>query len=170
MSRMASSSSLEITVISAEGLRLGRHSIRKNAFAIVQTDSRNSRSTKMDTEGGSYPSWNEKLALELPNNAHIVTVQVQCKTSSGDRTVGTAKIPVSDFIGDYTPAHYLHFLSYRLREHDGERNGIVNLSVRVKEAHYVDCLSRPWLGAQRPCLGVGDGENNSVGIVTGVPA
>ncbi|KAF8413121.1 hypothetical protein HHK36_001097 [Tetracentron sinense] len=178
------SCSLDITVISAEGLSLNRHSIKKNTFVTVKTDPNNSQSTKMDTEGGSYPSWNEKLALELPCNARMVTVEVQCKTSSGVRTVGTANIPVSDFIGNHTPANYLHFLSYRLRERDGERNGIVNLSVKVKGQEYVDFSARPWCGFQaserpwsgfqaadqRPWSGgqAGD-QKNWGGIVAGMP-
>lgn len=40
-----------------------------------------------------------------------------------------------DFIGDYTPEKYMHFLSYRLRDAQGQKNGIVNVSVRVTSSH-----------------------------------
>ncbi|XP_043707999.1 BON1-associated protein 2-like [Telopea speciosissima] len=125
--------SLEVTIISAEGLRLDGRSVKKNTFVIVRTDSDNQRLTSMDKEGGSYPSWNEKLEppLPLPNSVQLITVEVQCNTFSGVKTVGTSKIPISDFIGDYTPPQYLHFLSYRLRDRNGERNGIINFSVRT---------------------------------------
>ncbi|KAJ4952712.1 hypothetical protein NE237_029544 [Protea cynaroides] len=124
--------SLEITILSAESLRLDGRSVKKNTFVIVTSDSNNQRSTSMDKDGGSYPSWNEKLEpLPLPNSVNLITVEVQCKKSSGFRTVGTCKIPVSDLMADYTPAHYLHFLSYRLRDRNGERNGIINFSIRM---------------------------------------
>ncbi|KAM7472163.1 hypothetical protein LguiA_010346 [Lonicera macranthoides] len=124
---------LEIKVISGEGLRLNRRQpVKKNAFVLIRTDSINSQTTKIDTEGGSYPTWNQNVILNMPLNLRNITVQVQCKTYSGNKVVGTARIPVSDFVGGFIPANYLHFLSYRLRDGKGERNGIINLSVRVK--------------------------------------
>lgn len=129
----ATACALEIRVISGEGLRLNRRQpLKKNAFVLIRTDSINSKTTKIDTEGGSYPTWNEKVIVNMPLNLRNITVQVQCKTYSGNKVVGTARIPVSDFVGGFIPANYLHFLSYRLRDGKGERNGIINLSVRVK--------------------------------------
>ncbi|KAM4105085.1 hypothetical protein ACJW30_06G206400 [Castanea mollissima] len=162
------SRTLEITVISGEDLRNDRRPIKKNAFVVVRTDSYNSRRTDMDTDGGSYPKWNEKLVVDLPMHAQFITLEVQCKTSLGDKTVGTARIPVSDFVGGYVPESYLHFLSYRLRDHNGQRNGIVNISVRVKLPEYASC-SRTELGIPM-VMGVALGQRNfGGGIVTGVP-
>ncbi|XP_043718058.1 BON1-associated protein 2-like [Telopea speciosissima] len=132
MEKASTIRSLEITIISAEGLSLDGRSVKKNAFVIVRTDSLNQVATSIDSEGGSYPSWNQKLKpISLPNSVLFITVEVQCKTSLGMRSVGTAKISVSEFIGDYTPPQYLHFLSYRLRDRKGERNGIINFSVKT---------------------------------------
>lgn len=130
-----SSRVIELTVLSGEGLRIDRRLIKKNAFAIVQTDAFNYRKTKVDESGGSYPTWNEKLVMELPMHARFIDLQLQCKASNSgnnNKTVGFAKIPVSDFIGGYVPENYLHFLSYRLRDAKGDKNGIINVSVRVK--------------------------------------
>ncbi|XP_050156384.1 BON1-associated protein 2-like [Malus sylvestris] len=129
----ANSRTLEIKVISAENLQLDRKPIKKNASVTVQTHTNNQvLTTEMDTEGGAYPLWNEKLVLDLPTYSKSITVEVQCKTSSRVRTIGTATISASDFVGGYVPEGYLHFLSYRLRNHKGERNGIINISVRMK--------------------------------------
>ncbi|XP_058106635.1 BON1-associated protein 2-like [Magnolia sinica] len=123
---------LEITVISAESLRISNHLIKKNAFVTVQTDPCNCVSTPVDRDGGGYPTWNEKLHLALPGSARSIAVKVLCKTASGSsKTVGMVNIPMSDFVGGYVPAHHLHFLSYRLRQQDGERNGIINLSIKM---------------------------------------
>ncbi|KAI3444595.1 hypothetical protein Pfo_001260 [Paulownia fortunei] len=148
---------IEVTVISAEGLLVNRKQpVRKNAFVIVRSDPFNSRSTGMDTEGGSYPAWNEKLVMELPAHALI----------------GTANIPVSDFAGGFLPENYLSFLSYRLRDSIGQKNGIINLSVKVKGAAgrsgpdgcAASCSGRPWAGVP-----VVDGKVSDHGIVTGIP-
>ncbi|KAL2511393.1 BON1-associated protein 2 [Abeliophyllum distichum] len=160
-----SSRTLEITVISGEDLRVNRRKLgKKNAFVTVQTGS--SRTTKIDTDGGSYPVWNEKLVMELPMHARFITVDVQCKAySGGNKLIGTARIPVSDFSGGYLPDNYLSILSYRLRDVNGEKNGIINLSVKVKGPENTSCAascSRPWM--EVPV------ENRvSGGIVTGIP-
>ncbi|XP_010693564.2 BON1-associated protein 2-like [Beta vulgaris subsp. vulgaris] len=120
---------LEINVISAEDLRIDGRSIKKNAIAYVRSDPSNVGSTKIDKEGGSFPVWDDKFDLKLPMHARNLVVQVLCDK----KLIGSATIPTSDFIGDYTPSSYLHFLCYRLRDQRGVCNGIINLSVRVKE-------------------------------------
>lgn len=161
------SRTVEITVISGEDLRNNRKPIKKNAFVVIRTDSQNSCKTDMDTEGGSYPAWKQKLVVDIPMHAQFITLEVQCKTSMGDKTVGTARIPVSDFVGGYIPDNYLHFLSYRLRDYSGERNGIVNISARVKVPEYASC-SRTEVGVPFG-VGVPLGGRNFGGIVTGIP-
>ncbi|XP_044493945.1 BON1-associated protein 2-like [Mangifera indica] len=133
----SSSRKVEITVLSAENLRLDKKLVKKNTFVIVQTDPFNSHTTRTDTLGGGYPSWNEKLVFDLPVHAGYIYLEVQSKSSSGTRSIGVAKIPVSDFIGGYVPENYLHFLSYRLRDSKWEKNGIINVSVRVNTPGYV---------------------------------
>ena len=172
------SRALEVTVISGEGLLLDRRNpVKKNAFAVVRTNSRISRTTKTDIDGGGYPTWNEKIVVEFPSHVLFLTVEVHCKTYSGEKVIGAARIPATDFAGGYFPDNYLHVLSYRLRDGKGERNGIINLSVRVKVLENMvsvaaaatacgggatPCL-RPWMG------GPVAGEGCSSGVVTGVP-
>ncbi|KAL0428916.1 UNVERIFIED_CONTAM: hypothetical protein Sradi_0517600 [Sesamum radiatum] len=116
---------IEVTVISAEGLLLHRnHPLKENTFVLVRSDPFISRSTGMAT----HPQWNQKLVMELPPHARFLTVEVHSRS----KIVGTANIPVSDFMGGFLPENYLSFLSYRLRDANGEKNGIVNLSVKVK--------------------------------------
>ncbi|KAK8693508.1 hypothetical protein V6N13_071091 [Hibiscus sabdariffa] len=160
------SRTLEITVLSAEDLRIDNRSVKKNAFAVVWTDTYNYKTTKIDAEGGNFPSWNDKLVVGMPMHTRFVTLQVKCKASSGggDKTVGIARIPVTDFIGGFYPENRLQFLSYRLRDSKGLKNGIVNVSVRVKEA-LQGCSSQ----AAASGLGIPvDGRKDS-GIVTGIP-
>ncbi|KAK4418681.1 BON1-associated protein 2 [Sesamum alatum] len=148
MEKAAALMVIEVTVISAEGLLVNRKQPGKEkTFVVVRSDPFHSRSTGMDPNGGSYPEWKEKLVMELPLHARFVTVEVH----SGSKIVGTANIPVSDFAGGFLPENYLSFLSYRLRDANGEKNGIVNLSVKVKEAAgrggaAAGCSGRTWAG------------------------
>ncbi|GMN61271.1 hypothetical protein TIFTF001_030431 [Ficus carica] len=118
-------------------------------------------------EGRSYPKWNEKLVLDLPPHAEVVTVEVHCKTVFGDKIVGTASMLASNFAGGYMPESYLHFLSYRLKDSRGQRNGIINISMRTKvpAPEYSFAVSVP----KKMTVGVPVGKSNIGSVVTGVP-
>ncbi|KAL3517117.1 hypothetical protein ACH5RR_024019 [Cinchona calisaya] len=166
---------LEITVISGEDLSINRRQpVKKNAFVTIKTASFKDQMmmTKMDKDGGSYPAWDEKFVMNMPMHARYFTAEVRCKTNNaGERIIGTARIPASDFLGGYVPENYLHFLSYRLWDTKGERNGIINLSVRVKSSPEIKVnggaasCSRPWSGAAAGA----DQKVSDGGMVTGIP-
>ncbi|GAB4844437.1 hypothetical protein Ancab_037801 [Ancistrocladus abbreviatus] len=169
------SCTLEITIISAEGLSMGpNRPVGKNTFVTIQTDPCSQQVetfTKVDKQGGCFPAWNEKLVITMPMHAKFITLEVNCKaTANGrDKLIGAAQVPVSDFVGGLTPSNYLHFLSYRLRNLHGEKNGIINFSVKVKgllENHCLSYVSKgAWTGFP---MAVGD--SNYRGVVNGVPA
>jgi len=139
---------LEITVISAVNLenvrRFGR---RMCTYVVVGTDTSSTyKSTRIDTKGGSYPTWNHNLQLELGLSERIlihrkasasVTTHVYCKTPFGKKLVGWTKVPFSDIVEGYSDPHSLHFLSYRLKTSQGKpQAGIINLSVRLLTKQY----------------------------------
>ncbi|KAF9617559.1 hypothetical protein IFM89_037371 [Coptis chinensis] len=132
----SSSRLLEIKIISAEDLRIDSRSTKKNAFVTIRTAANKLISTSMDSEGGSYPSWHENFELPLPHNVNHISLDVKCMNGSTVRTIGSASIPCSDFLEDWVPPNCLHFLSYRLRDSDGKRNGIVNLCIRLINPNY----------------------------------
>ncbi|KAE8723311.1 putative RING/U-box superfamily protein [Hibiscus syriacus] len=165
------SRTLEITILSAEDLRIGNKPVKKNAFVIVSIDSFNNKATKIDRYGGSYPSWNDKLVMDMPMQTSFITLQVKyCKGSSGgEKPVGFARIPVTDFIGGYSPETCLQYLSYRLRDPKGLKNGIINICLRLKEALH-GCSSQA-AAASASGIGLGipiDGRRD-LGVVTGIP-
>ncbi|KAI4369899.1 hypothetical protein MLD38_018294 [Melastoma candidum] len=146
---------LEVTVLSAEDLTANHRPIKSKAFASLRTEDRGggpsthcsgskSYSTRINEDGGQSPSWNEKLTVKLPVSSTGVVVEVLRKGSSGDRMVGMARIPKSDFTGEYSVpvTNHLHFLSYRLRDPRGVKNGIINVAVRVTSS----CSSTAGLG------------------------
>jgi hypothetical protein len=155
------SRTLEITILNAENICANKNSIKKNAVVCLQCDSSNEicYSTKENSEecgGGSYLSWNEKLIMEVPFNARFIIAEVKCKTSWGNiKSVGMAKIPVSDL---YMQDNHVQFLSYRLWDSKVSRNGVINISMKVKNLEY----TFPVTGI--PVTGIGLNE-----IVTGIP-
>ncbi|KAJ3692723.1 hypothetical protein LUZ60_011818 [Juncus effusus] len=143
-SAMASTSTLEVTVISAEDLRQGRRHLERGAFVTVRCGP-SVASTVTDTgKSHGYPLWNESLYISAPPSAGLIQVEVGKRSNqvgSANVHIAAAKIPVSDF--SYGPIGYKHFLSYRLRDNEGRANGIVNLCVRRLGSNGEEAYSVP---------------------------
>ncbi|CAL0318340.1 unnamed protein product [Lupinus luteus] len=165
------SRTIEITILSCENLRLNKRSIKKNIFVTVQSDdSSEVNITGVDSDGGSYPSWNENFVIDMPLHARFITAEVKCKTITGVKNVGFSRIPVSDFIGGYVPENQVHFLSYRLWDSKVNRNGVINVSVRVKVSQQICSNSKNSISLPVAVKGVPVTRNGSSGVVTGIPA
>ncbi|MED6158996.1 hypothetical protein PIB30_038232 [Stylosanthes scabra] len=140
-----SSQTLEITVISGENIH-----VKEESYVIVRAESLKSCTTKAvkntnivthNNISSSLISWNEKLLLEIPMHARSITFEVQCKNSraSSARSVGVARIAISDILlggsscGD-CEGEGGNVLSYRMRDWDGRRNGVIHFSVRMMVA------------------------------------
>ncbi|KEH18934.1 BON1-associated protein 2 [Medicago truncatula] len=168
------SQTIEITILSAENLQENKKAIKGNTFVMVQCDGSNNEvsTTKLDSEGGSYPTWNEKVVIDVPLHARFVTIEVKYKTRGSSNSVGIARVPVSDFVGGYVHENQLQFLSYRLWDNRVMRNGVVNISVKVKMSQQNSCsssMSSTMNGV--PVTGVPVAGNGSCSrVATGIPA
>ncbi|CAK8542280.1 unnamed protein product [Lathyrus sativus] len=155
----------EITILNAENLHVSKNSINKNAFVSLCSDSssnnENCYTTKENLEecgcgNGNFLSWNEKLVIEVPLKSRFLIADVKYKTSWGNvKSVGSARIPVSDL---YVQDNRVQFLSYRLWDSKVRRNGVINISVRVKAMEY-----------SFPVTGIPVAGNGFTEIVTGIP-
>ncbi|KAL8238429.1 hypothetical protein R6Q59_014996 [Mikania micrantha] len=167
---------LELTIISCESLTLaGKRPVKKNTYVVIKIESSNDQlATAMDTDNGSYPSWSQKFIVDMPMHVTFFTLEVRCRNSSGDHVVGSARVPVSDFTRWYLPSSYLHFLSYRLRDRYGDRNGIINFSLKMKLPDDVAGVGAS-AGYSSPAIlglkygGANMGQGSSHGMVIGVP-
>ncbi|KAK4787374.1 hypothetical protein SAY86_011207 [Trapa natans] len=172
--------SIEITILSAENLRDGKKPVKRSTFVAVRTgsdpDPGKCSTTKMSPEGGSYHTWGDKVVLDRQAmQAGFFTLEVHRPTSAAkgrSKIVGGARVPVSDFLWGYVPANHLQFLSYRLWDYAAcERNGVINISVRVTSP------TEPFRRPEPPkkpntVVVVPSREKERVGggVVTGVPA
>ncbi|XP_045804401.1 BON1-associated protein 2-like [Trifolium pratense] len=167
------SRTIEITILSAENLQENKKAIKGNTFVTVQCDGSSDElsTTKIDWEGGSYPKWNEKLVIDVPSHARFITIEVKYKIRGSSSSIGMARIPVSDFIGGYVHENQLQFLSYRLWDNRVRRNGVINISTKVKFSQQNSCCnSISSTGNGVPVTGIPVAGNGSTSVVTGIPA
>ncbi|MED6158431.1 hypothetical protein PIB30_032754 [Stylosanthes scabra] len=126
-SRTRSLITIDFTIFSAENLSVKGKPLRRknnnnNDAVYLVVDAQCSSSTK------HYPSWNQKFSMEVePSTCRFISIEVRHKKwfgySSG--SVGMAHVPVSELFG-------AQFLSYRLWDSKGQRNGIIDFSARVR--------------------------------------
>jgi hypothetical protein len=145
---------LEITVLSAEGLKTSSSALFSNRvrpFITFTTalpspynpcskgDKKcpNAYRTRVDDEGGTNPTWGDKFRVPLDATffADIYSsVHLQLYTKRlivGQALLGWCQIPAHD-IGS-PPVGSVRYLSYRLRARDGSRShGIVNLAIKLE--------------------------------------
>ncbi|KAL2330405.1 hypothetical protein Fmac_017986 [Flemingia macrophylla] len=170
------SATMEITIMSAENLCMNGRRIRKDAYVVAHTQSCTklftTRTVTQEQERGSNsnsnnnnPSWNEKFMVS--DGAKWVTLEVQCKTWFGVRSVGAARVAVDDFLGGFAAADRVQFLSYRLWDEKGRRNGVINFLVRVVKAPLECDEKRTLVEIKKNLLGCGGGSSGV--IVTGIP-
>ncbi|KAI4377993.1 hypothetical protein MLD38_015539 [Melastoma candidum] len=164
---------LEITVVSAEALTINGCPVRNKAYVIVRTDDGSWSQSGICCDGGLSPTWHEKLLLDMPRRSRDVVVEVRRRGRRRDKFVGTTRIPVSDFTGEYfVPVlDHLHFLSYRLWDSKGLKNGIINVSIRVTSLVRMPGSLRPQASTSNHgvCRGHNTGSQRGM-VVTGFPA
>ncbi|KAI9110128.1 hypothetical protein K1719_019169 [Acacia pycnantha] len=100
-------------------------------YAVVRTESVKSWSTKMAEQGAESRTslWNEKLMVEMPCHAKSITLEVKSKTAKGAvRSIGLARIAIWEVLPKQEACSEV--LSYRLRNWEGRRSGVINFSVK----------------------------------------
>jgi len=145
--------------------------VKKDAYVVVHVHTQSCTeffSTSTEEEGGSNnPSWNEKF---LVDGANCITLEVQCKTWFGVKSVGAARVAVSEFNqGGLVAENSLQFLSYRLWDEKGKRNGVINFSVRVAKVPPECESSCSMVEIEKNLRGFGMQVTDAAGTVTGVP-
>ncbi|XP_027337926.1 BON1-associated protein 2-like [Abrus precatorius] len=133
-----SSRTLEITVISGENIL-----VTEDPYVVVRAESLKCCTTNMAKDSGNnnstFFSWNQKIMLNVPVHARSITFQVQSNRFKAVRPVGVARIAVSDFLNGVVSQNCFQVFSYRLRDWEGKRNGIIRFAVRVAPPE--ECLN-----------------------------
>ncbi|KAM5572562.1 hypothetical protein ABKV19_012560 [Rosa sericea] len=143
---------MEITVISAQGLKNSSHFSQKIRPFITLTTTppaatpcRSSGDekchvykTRADDEGGINPTWGDKFLVPLDasffsNRYSCIYLQLYTKRLiMGRAQLGWCQIPAYDIVG-FPATGSVRYLSYRLRARDGTRtHGVVNVAIKLE--------------------------------------
>nr|XP_009770722.1 PREDICTED: BON1-associated protein 2-like [Nicotiana sylvestris] len=138
---------MEITIISAQGLKNNTTWWRLRPFATVSTVATASISatttevytTSVDEKGGENPKWGDKFHLSLDASLFLhghlcIYLQIYSKNFFNRRSeLGWCMIPAADVFDRLLPTGFVRQFSYRLRNKDGSRgHGVVNISVKME--------------------------------------
>ena len=158
--------SLDITVLSASGLKNNNVFTRMRVYVVVSLINRNVVSTKKThvSNGGCNPTWSHRIKFSVEDSA-IPTCTLlfilRCKSLFGDKDIGEVSIPVSDLldttIKDSTNTE--HVVDYLVRRFiQGKARGTLTFSHQFREIRD---------GSQKP--GGEDDSINNGSYHTGMP-
>ncbi|CAM6108471.1 unnamed protein product [Calypogeia fissa] len=143
---------LELNVISAQNLKKVKNFGHQSCYAVGYISSSDKKSTKVDKEGGTNPTWNAKLTLScdeklLQRGRSHITVDIYSHGTFGNKLVGTSKISLLEIGKQAATGAPPKFLSFEVCRRSGKVQGVLNLSVKVGEKRYIaDKSGKPFLG------------------------
>lgn len=132
---------LELNVIAAQDLAPVGRSMR--TYAVAWTDPDRKLSTRVDSLGGTNPTWNDKFVFRvdedfLYDENSTITIDVYALHWFRDIHVGTAHVLAEDIIPPSRPSHTsnnkptgMRFVGLQVRRPSGRPKGILNVGVAV---------------------------------------
>lgn len=137
---------LELNVISAQDLAPVGRSMR--TYAVAWIDSDRKLSTRVDSHGGTNPTWNDKFVFRvdddfLNDETSTITIDIYALHWFRDIHVGTAHViadhiipPTSSrpFHNNYHKPTGLRFVGLQVQRPSGRPKGILNIGVAVLDS------------------------------------
>ncbi|KAL3609595.1 hypothetical protein D5086_000615 [Populus alba] len=105
--------------------------------------------TPADREGGSNPEWNHKMQFDLNTTSlpghgdHLFfKFKLRCEGAIfGNKSIGEVCVPFKDLTEEFNGS--VRFVSYQVRNSDGNPNGVLNLSYEVNEKVQKEGIDSP---------------------------
>ncbi|KAL5791781.1 hypothetical protein ACOSP7_000375 [Xanthoceras sorbifolium] len=116
--------SLEITVVSAKGLKKVKHLSRMDVYvtASISGDQRTEQKTPVDKDGGTSPKWNHSMKFKIDETLaqtkmHLFTIifKIKCDhTLHGDREIGEVHVAVKELLDNASDGNSPKCVTYPL--------------------------------------------------------
>ncbi|XVF21925.1 hypothetical protein REPUB_Repub12eG0131000 [Reevesia pubescens] len=132
---------LEITVISAEGLKKVKHLTKMDVYVVVKIsgDSSTERKTPVHKDGGTNPKWNHPMQFTIneslaQTNGLVVTFKlICCRTIRSDKEIGEAHIPLKELLDSAGNSNSTKYVTYPVKKPSGKPKGKLNFLFRFGE-------------------------------------
>ncbi|KAJ0052111.1 hypothetical protein Pint_00521 [Pistacia integerrima] len=128
---------LEITLISAQGLKLPSTNKRMQTYALAWVNPSTKLRTQVDRVGGENPTWNDKFLFKvtpefLSSETSAVSVEIYSTGYLRDHVVGCVRVLISNiplFDSTKTPS----FTALQIRRPSGRVQGVLNIGAMLME-------------------------------------
>ncbi|KAJ0110738.1 hypothetical protein Patl1_00537 [Pistacia atlantica] len=128
---------LEITLISAQGLKLPSTNKRMQTYALAWVNPSTKLRTQVDRVGGENPTWNDKFLFKvtpefLSSETSAVSVEIYSTGYLRDHVVGSVRVLISNialFDSTKTPS----FTALQIRRPSGRVQGVLNIGAMLME-------------------------------------
>ncbi|KAK7393284.1 hypothetical protein VNO78_21835 [Psophocarpus tetragonolobus] len=132
---------LELNVISAQDLSLVGRSMRTYAVAWIDPDRK--LSTRVDSQGGVNPTWNDRFVFRvdedfLCNEESVITIDIYALHWFKDIHVGTAHVLSGDLFPQPSQPHQniykstgIQFMGLQVQRPSGRPKGILNIGAAI---------------------------------------
>lgn len=127
---------LEINVISAEGLKHVNLISKMDVYAVVSISGDSSSAnhkqqktrTPVDRSGGSNPTWNFPIKFTIDEslaqqNRLCVDFKLRCDRVLGDKDIGEVNVPIKELLDSPGDGKSMQFVSYQVRKPSGKPKG-----------------------------------------------
>ncbi|XVF80163.1 hypothetical protein PTKIN_Ptkin15bG0048700 [Pterospermum kingtungense] len=147
---MAKNYVLEITLISAQGLKEPSSKFcRMETYAVAWTDSSVKLRTCVDHEGGGNPTWNDKFLFKVSSEFLFretsgISIEIFAVGVFRDELLGTVRFLVSNFLPSGSACRALKTPScsaVQVRRSSGRFHGILNIGATVFAAADVPAMA-----------------------------
>ncbi|XP_076895535.1 protein SRC2-like [Bidens hawaiensis] len=130
---------LDITILSTNGLTMYSSSGKRNHFYVTATISGTASPQRFKTttnkNNGSDPTWESRMSFKVNINkaAHMeLVVQVKATSMLFDKTLGEVRVSIKDLIeGVTSEGKTLQTVSYPVKGRSGEPQGRLSFSYKV---------------------------------------
>lgn len=133
---------LDITVISAEGIRNVNMFMKMDVYVVVSVtgDYKIKKRTHVNKHGGTNPRWSHRLKFTLPESivAHqSLLFQIKSDRAFGDKDIGLVLVPIRELLESSTTVDsnsgVEQIVDYQVRTMSGKSKGALRFSYIIGE-------------------------------------
>ena len=129
---------VEITIISAKGLKRVKHLTKMDVYVVVSLSGgpQIEQKTPVDKKSGPNPNWNFPMNFnideeEAQKGSLVLNFQVKChRRLHSDKDIGEVNVPVKELLDNGGDGKFLKYVRYQVRKPNGKQRGELNLSYK----------------------------------------